>query len=75
MMKNLLSVVASLFTSVGLCVYTWKLIDLHWSRSIAMPSYEVNYNLERIAKTDFNTFGMTYLNEPICGIKNSFLVR
>lgn len=36
-----------------------------WPRRFAVPSYEINYNLEEVTKANPNARGLTYLNERI----------
>lgn len=36
-----------------------------WPRRFAVPSYEVNFNLEEVTKANPNARGLTYLNEAI----------
>jgi hypothetical protein len=36
-----------------------------WPRRFAVPSYEINYNIEQVLKADPNASQPTYLNEPV----------
>jgi hypothetical protein len=36
-----------------------------WPRRFAVPSYEINYNIQQVLQANPNAAGLTYLNEPI----------
>jgi len=36
-----------------------------WPRRFAVPSYEINYNIQEVLKADPNAANPTYLNEPV----------
>ncbi|EOR92806.1 : hypothetical protein [Arcticibacter svalbardensis MN12-7] len=36
-----------------------------WPRRFAIPSYEINYNIEQVLKANPNASNSTYINEPI----------
>jgi len=36
-----------------------------WPRRFAVPSYEINYNIEQVLKANPNASSPTYLNEPV----------